>query len=67
MKYLEQRGLLQNQTKRKIWMFWGKDGEMDEPESMELFHLLLEEADNLIFVLIAICKGLMGQKRNLES
>ena len=33
MKYLEQRGLLQNEPKRKIWVFCG-DGEMDEPESL---------------------------------
>ena len=33
VKYLEQRGIMQNESKRKIWMFCG-DGEMDEPESL---------------------------------
>ena len=43
MKYLEQRGLLKNDPKRKIWMFCG-DGEMDEPESWALFLWLQEKS-----------------------
>ena len=51
MKYLEQRGLLPNETKRKIWMFCG-DGEMDEPESLGAISLAArEKLDNLIFVI----------------
>ena len=49
MKYLEQRGLLKNEVKRKIWMFCG-DGEMDEPESLGAISLAArEKLDNLIF------------------
>ena len=51
MKYLEQRGLLQNEPKRKIWVFCG-DGEMDEPESLGSISLAArEKLNNLVFVI----------------
>ena len=63
MKYLEQRGLLQNQPKRKIWMFCG-DGEMDEPESMGAISLAArEKLDNLIFVINCNLQRLDGPVR----
>jgi len=63
MKYLEQRGLLQNQDKRKIWMFCG-DGEMDEPESMGAISLAArEKLDNLIFVINCNLQRLDGPVR----
>ena len=42
VKYLEQRGLLSSDPKRKIWMFCG-DGEMDEPESLGSISLAARE------------------------
>ena len=63
MKYLEQRGLLQNETKRKIWMFCG-DGEMDEPESLGAISLAArEKLDNLIFVINCNLQRLDGPVR----
>jgi len=63
MKYLEQRGLLQNEPKRKIWMFCG-DGEMDEPESMGVISLAArEKLDNLIFVINCNLQRLDGPVR----
>ncbi len=63
MKYLEQRGLLQNEPKRKIWMFCG-DGEMDEPESMGVISLAArEKLDNLIFVVNCNLQRLDGPVR----
>tara|TARA_B100000035_G_scaffold270260_1_gene244506 strand:- start:28 stop:2628 length:2601 start_codon:yes stop_codon:yes gene_type:complete len=63
MKYLEQRGLLQNETKRKIWMFCG-DGEMDEPESMGAISLAAREnLNNLIFVINCNLQRLDGPVR----
>ena len=63
MKYLEQRGLLQNQPKRKIWMFCG-DGEMDEPESLGAISLAArEKLDNLIFVINCNLQRLDGPVR----
>ncbi len=63
MKYLEQRGLLQNDHKRKIWMFCG-DGEMDEPESMGAISLAArEKLDNLIFVINCNLQRLDGPVR----
>ena len=68
MKYLEQRGLLKNETKRKIWMFCG-DGEMDEPESLGAISLAArEKLDNLIFVINCNLQRLDGPVRgNSES
>jgi pyruvate dehydrogenase E1 component len=63
MKYLEQRGLLKNDHKRKIWMFCG-DGEMDEPESMGAISLAArEKLDNLIFVINCNLQRLDGPVR----
>ena len=63
MKYLEQRGLLQNETSRKIWMFCG-DGEMDEPESLGAISLAAREnLDNLIFVINCNLQRLDGPVR----
>ena len=63
MKYLEQRGLLQKDPKRKIWMFCG-DGEMDEPESMGAISLASrEKLDNLIFVINCNLQRLDGPVR----
>ena len=63
MKYLQQRDLLENQTKRKIWMFCG-DGEMDEPESLGAISLAArEKLDNLIFVINCNLQRLDGPVR----
>ena len=63
MKYLEQRGLLKNEAKRKIWMFCG-DGEMDEPESLGSISLAArEKLDNLIFVINCNLQRLDGPVR----
>ena len=63
MKYLEQRGLLQNEPKRKIWMFCG-DGEMDEPESLGAISLAArEKLNNLIFVINCNLQRLDGPVR----
>ena len=63
MKYLEQRGLLKNEPKRKIWVFCG-DGEMDEPESLGAISLAArEKLDNLIFVINCNLQRLDGPVR----
>ena len=63
MKYLEQRDLLKNDPKRKIWMFCG-DGEMDEPESLGAISLAArEKLDNLIFVINCNLQRLDGPVR----
>tara|TARA_B100000886_G_scaffold91287_1_gene60307 strand:- start:615 stop:3218 length:2604 start_codon:yes stop_codon:yes gene_type:complete len=63
MKYLEQRSLLEQNPKRKIWMFCG-DGEMDEPESMGAISLAArEKLDNLIFVINCNLQRLDGPVR----
>ena len=63
MKYLEQRGLLRSETRRKIWMFCG-DGEMDEPESLGAISLAArEKLDNLIFVINCNLQRLDGPVR----
>jgi len=63
MKYLEQRDLLKNDNKRKIWMFCG-DGEMDEPESLGAISLAArEKLDNLIFVINCNLQRLDGPVR----
>ena len=63
MKYLEQRGLLKNENRRKIWMFCG-DGEMDEPESLGSISLAArEKLDNLIFVINCNLQRLDGPVR----
>ena len=63
MKYLEQRGLLEHDPNRKIWMFCG-DGEMDEPESMGSISLAArEKLDNLIFVINCNLQRLDGPVR----
>ena len=63
MKYLEQRGLMQSERKRKIWMFCG-DGEMDEPESLGAISLAArEKLDNLIFVINCNLQRLDGPVR----
>ena len=63
MKYLEQRGLLQIDHERKIWMFCG-DGEMDEPESLGAISLAArEKLNNLIFVINCNLQRLDGPVR----
>ena len=63
MKYLEQRGLLAIEAKRKIWMFCG-DGEMDEPESLGAISLAArEKLNNLIFVINCNLQRLDGPVR----
>ena len=63
MKYLEQRGLLENIPNRKIWMFCG-DGEMDEPESLGAISLAArEKLDNLVFVINCNLQRLDGPVR----
>ena len=63
MKYLEQRGLLKIEPKRKIWMFCG-DGEMDEPESLGAISLAArEKLNNLIFVINCNLQRLDGPVR----
>ena len=63
MKYLEQRGLLEENQNRKIWMFCG-DGEMDEPESMGSISLAArEKLNNLIFVINCNLQRLDGPVR----
>ena len=63
IKYLEQRGLLENQPDRKIWMFCG-DGEMDEPESLGSISLAArEKLNNLIFVVNCNLQRLDGPVR----
>ena len=62
-KYLEQRGLLKADPKRKIWMFCG-DGEMDEPESLGSISLAArEKLDNLVFVINCNLQRLDGPVR----
>ena len=63
MKYLEQRGLLENIPERKIWMFCG-DGEMDEPESLGSISLAArEKLNNLVFVINCNLQRLDGPVR----
>ncbi len=63
MKYLEQRGLLKPEPKRKIWVFCG-DGEMDEPESLGSISLAArEKLDNLVFVINCNLQRLDGPVR----
>ena len=42
LRYLENRGLIENNPDRKVWMFCG-DGEMDEPESLRAIGLAARE------------------------
>ena len=63
VKYLEQRGIMQNESKRKIWMFCGA-GEMDAPESLGAISLAArEKLDNLIFVINCNLQRLDGPVR----
>ena len=63
VKYLEQRGLLEADPKRKIWMFCG-DGEMDEPESLGAISLAArEKLNNLVFVINCNLQRLDGPVR----
>ena len=63
VKYLEQRGLLSSDPKRKIWMFCG-DGEMDEPESLGSISLAArEKLNNLVFVINCNLQRLDGPVR----
>ena len=62
LKYLENRGLLQNEQ-RKVWAFLG-DGEMDEPESLGAITVAArEKLDNLIFVVNCNLQRLDGPVR----
>jgi pyruvate dehydrogenase E1 component len=62
LKYLENRGLLQNEQ-RKVWAFLG-DGEMDEPESLGAITVASrEKLDNLIFVVNCNLQRLDGPVR----
>tara|TARA_Y100000992_G_scaffold301581_1_gene272850 strand:+ start:216 stop:2828 length:2613 start_codon:yes stop_codon:yes gene_type:complete len=63
MKYLEQRGLLEHDPDRKIWVYCG-DGEMDEPESLGSISLAArEKLNNLIFVINCNLQRLDGPVR----
>ena len=63
MKYLEQRGLLESNPERKVWMFCG-DGEMDEPESLGAISIAArEKLNNLIFVVNCNLQRLDGPVR----
>ena len=63
MKYLEQRGLLESDSNRKVWMFCG-DGEMDEPESLGAISIAArEKLNNLIFVINCNLQRLDGPVR----
>ena len=63
MKYLEQRGLLENDPQRKVWMFCG-DGEMDEPESLGAISIAArEKLNNLVFVINCNLQRLDGPVR----
>ena len=62
MKYLENRGLLE-ESGRKVWVFCG-DGEMDEPESKGAISLAgRENLNNLIFVINCNLQRLDGPVR----
>src|SRR3989441_4898830 len=66
MRYLEQRDLLQTQS-RKVWAFVG-DGEMDEPESLAGLSLAARDGlDNLIFVVNCNLQRLDGPVRGNGS
>ena len=63
MKYLEQRGLLESNPNRKVWMFCG-DGEMDEPESLGAISIAArEKLNNLVFVINCNLQRLDGPVR----
>ena len=63
MKYLEQRGLLESNPDRKVWMFCG-DGEMDEPESLGAISIAArEKLNNLVFVINCNLQRLDGPVR----
>ncbi len=63
MKYLEQRGLLESNPERKVWMFCG-DGEMDEPESLGAISIAArEKLNNLVFVINCNLQRLDGPVR----
>lgn len=62
LRYLEHRGLMQDQG-RKVWGVFG-DGEMDEPESLAALSLAArEQLDNLIFVVNCNLQRLDGPVR----
>ncbi|WP_343583649.1 alpha-ketoglutarate dehydrogenase [Herbaspirillum sp.] len=62
LRYMEHRGLLQDQN-RKVWGVFG-DGEMDEPESLAALSLASrEKLDNLIFVVNCNLQRLDGPVR----
>jgi pyruvate dehydrogenase E1 component len=66
MRYLENRSILQTQT-RKVWAFVG-DGEMDEPESLSGLSLAAREGlDNLVFVVNCNLQRLDGPVRGNGS
>ena len=63
LRYLENRGLLEHDPQRKIWMFCG-DGEMDEPESLGAISLAArEKLNNLVFVINCNLQRLDGPVR----
>jgi pyruvate dehydrogenase E1 component len=62
LRYLEHRGLLQDQG-RRVWGVFG-DGEMDEPESLAALSLAArEKLDNMIFVVNCNLQRLDGPVR----
>src|SRR3954454_16199336 len=66
MRYLEHRGLLET-AGRKVWAF-GRDGEMDETESLAGLSLAAREGlDNLIFVANCNLQRLDGPVRGNGS
>ena len=63
LRYLENRGLIENNPDRKVWMFCG-DGEMDEPESLGAIGLAArEKLNNLVFVINCNLQRLDGPVR----
>lgn len=63
MRYLEKRGLIQNDENRKVWVYCG-DGEMDEPESLGAIGLAAREnLNNLVFVINCNLQRLDGPVR----
>jgi pyruvate dehydrogenase E1 component len=62
-RYLEDRGLLAEEARAKVWAFLG-DGETDEPEALGAISLAArEKLDNLIFVINCNLQRLDGPVR----
>ena len=63
LRYLSQRGILEDHADRKVWAFLG-DGECDEPETLGAISLAAREnLDNLTFVINCNLQRLDGPVR----